>query len=54
MKDEADPENHWLGGPSATSPGELNNFAWVEFHLSRQGADPEVIRRARVLSATSA
>ena len=39
---EADPENHWLEGPAADSPGELNNFTWVEFHLSRKGANPEV------------
>ena len=36
---EADPENHWLEG---TSGGEANNFAWVEFHLSRKGANPAV------------
>ena len=39
---QADPENHWLEGPSANSPGELDNFTWVKFHLSRQGANPEV------------
>ena len=39
---EADPENHWLEGPDPGSPGELNNFTWVKFHLSRTGANPEV------------
>ena len=36
---QADPDNHWLEG---TSGGETNNFAWVKFHLSRTGANPEV------------
>jgi hypothetical protein len=39
---EADPDNHWLEGPAANSPGELDNFTWVEFRLSRKGANPEV------------
>jgi hypothetical protein len=40
---EADPDNHWLEGPSATSPGELDNFTWVKFHLDRSaGANPSV------------
>lgn len=39
---EADPENHWLEGPLPNSPGELDNFTWVKFRLSRQGANPEV------------
>jgi hypothetical protein len=40
---EADPDNHWLEGPSATSPGELDNFTWVKFHLDRAtGANPSV------------
>ena len=39
---EADPDNHWLEGPSTTSPGELNNFTWVKFHLGRTGANPEI------------
>ena len=39
---EADPDNHWLEGPSSKSPGELNNFTWLKFHLSRAGANPEV------------
>ncbi len=39
---EADPENHWLEGPDSSSPGENNNFAWVKFHLSRRGANPEI------------
>jgi len=39
---EADPENHWLEGPTTRSPGELNNFSWVKFHLSRTGANPEI------------
>src|SRR5215212_376578 len=40
---EADPDNHWLEGPSATSPGELDNFTWVKFHLDRMtGANPSV------------
>jgi hypothetical protein len=40
---EADPENHWLEGPTATSPGELDNFTWVKFHLDRMtGANPSV------------
>src|SRR3954466_7376698 len=38
----ADPDNHWLEGPSATSPGEQDNFTWLKFHLSRTGANPEV------------
>ena len=29
-------------GPAANSPGELDNFTWVKFRLSRQGANPEV------------
>lgn len=36
---EADPDNHWLEGSSG---GETNNFTWVKFRLSRQGANPEV------------
>jgi len=39
---EADPENHWLEGPDADSPGEFDNFTWVKFRLSRKGANPEV------------
>src|SRR4029453_17680132 len=39
---EADPENHWLEGPDPDSPGELDNFTWVKFRLSRKGANPEV------------
>jgi hypothetical protein len=40
---EADPDNHWLEGPSATSPGERDNFTWVKFHLDRStGANPSV------------
>ena len=39
---EADPENHWLEGPATNSPGELDNFSWVKFRLSRRGANPEV------------
>lgn len=39
---EADPENHWLEGPSTSSPGELNNFTWAKFRLERQGANPSV------------
>jgi hypothetical protein len=39
---EADPENHWLEGPSSTSPGELDNFTWLKFRLSRTGASPEI------------
>lgn len=38
----ADPENHWLEGKSATSPGEQDNFTWLKFHLSRTGANPEI------------
>ena len=38
----ADPDDHWLEGPSTSSPGELNNFTWVKFHLSRTGANPEI------------
>jgi hypothetical protein len=33
---EADPDNHWLEGPDASSPGEHDNFAWVKFHLARK------------------
>ena len=36
---EADPENHWLEDPNG---GEANNLTWVEFRLSRTGANPEV------------
>src|SRR4030095_15279187 len=39
---EADPEEHWLEGPDTTSPGELNNFTWVKFHLARSGANAKV------------
>jgi hypothetical protein len=39
---EADPENHWLEGPAVDSTGELDNFTWVKFRLSRKGANPEV------------
>jgi hypothetical protein len=40
---EADPDNHWLEGPTATSPGELDNFTWVKFHLDRStGANPSI------------
>jgi Lysyl oxidase len=40
---EADPDNHWLEGPTATSPGEMDNFTWVKFHLERvTGANPSV------------
>ncbi len=38
----ADPDDHWLEGPAADSPGEKNNFAWVKFKLTRTGANPEV------------
>jgi hypothetical protein len=33
---EADPENRWV------ESNEDNNFAWVKFHLSWQGANPEI------------
>jgi hypothetical protein len=36
---EADPFNHWVEDPNG---GETNNFAWVKFRLSRQGANPEI------------
>lgn len=39
---EADPDNHWLEGPSSDSPGELNNFTWAKFRLDRQGSNPSV------------
>jgi len=39
---QADPDNHWLEGPSSTSPGEMDNFTWLKFHLSRNGANPEI------------
>jgi Lysyl oxidase len=39
---EADPDNHWLEGPSATSPGEQNNFTWLRFRLARNGANASV------------
>lgn len=32
----ADPDNHWL------ESDEFNNFTWVQFQLSRKGANPEV------------
>jgi hypothetical protein len=39
----ADPDNHWLEGPSTTSPGELNNFTWVKFRLDRSsGANASI------------
>jgi len=41
---EADPDNHWLEGPSATAPGELDNFTWVKFHLDRSsGSNPAIV-----------
>jgi Lysyl oxidase len=40
---QADPDNHWLEGPTATSPGEMDNFTWVKFHLDRMtGENPSV------------
>ncbi|MBA2689994.1 MAG: hypothetical protein H0U63_04245 [Burkholderiales bacterium] len=33
---QADPDNHWL------EKDEFNNFAWVKFRLSRQGANPKL------------
>ena len=33
----ADPENHWL------EKDEFNNFAWVKFFLSRQGANAKIM-----------
>jgi hypothetical protein len=36
---EADPFNHWLEDPNG---GEANNFTWVKFRLSRQGANPGI------------
>ena len=38
----ADPENHWLEGPTTTSPGELNNFTWVKFRLERSSSNPKL------------
>jgi len=39
----ADPENHWLEGPSSTSEGETNNFTWLKFRLGRSsGANPSI------------
>jgi hypothetical protein len=38
----ADPDNHWLEGPTSTSPGEQNNFTWVKFRLDRKGSNPSV------------
>jgi hypothetical protein len=38
----ADPDNHWLEGPSTTSPGEQNNFTWLKFRLSRSGSNPSI------------
>ncbi len=39
----ADPDNHWLEGPTATSPGEQNNFTWLKFHLTRSsGSNPSI------------
>ena len=32
----ADPDDHWL------ESNEANNFTWVKFRLSRQGANPEI------------
>jgi len=39
---EADPENHWLEGPAASSPGEQDTFTWVNFRLSRTRPNPRV------------
>ena len=39
---EADPDNHWLEGPSETSPGELNNFTWLKFRLDRDSSNASV------------
>jgi Lysyl oxidase len=39
----ADPDNHWLEGPSSTSPGELNNFTWLKFRLERNGSNPSIV-----------
>jgi hypothetical protein len=39
---KADPDNHWLEGPTATSPGEQNNFTWLRFRLDRNGANASV------------
>ena len=36
---EADPDDHWLESPNG---GETNNFTWLKFALSRQGANPEI------------
>ncbi len=38
----ADPENHWLEGPTTTSPGEMNNFTWVKFKLDRSSSNPKI------------
>lgn len=41
---KADPDNHWLEGPTATSPGEQNNFTWLKFRLDRSsGANPSIV-----------
>ena len=32
----ADPDDHWL------ESNEANNFTWVQFRLSRRGANPEI------------
>jgi hypothetical protein len=43
----ADPDNHWLEGPTATSPGERNNFTWLKFRLDRSsGANPAIVELA--------
>jgi hypothetical protein len=39
----ADPDNHWLEGPSSTSEGENNNFTWLKFKLDRSsGTNPSI------------
>jgi hypothetical protein len=38
----ADPDNHWREGPTATSPGEMNNFTWLRFRLDRNGSNPSI------------
>jgi hypothetical protein len=44
---QADPDNHWLEGPASTSPGELNNFTWLKFHLDRgSGSSPSITELA--------
>lgn len=42
LTNEADPSGQWLEGPSPDAPSEHDNLSWVQFRLTRQGANPKV------------